>query len=29
VTIRMTSQGRDIVLRGCVVMVLSARLGVS
>jgi predicted NBD/HSP70 family sugar kinase len=29
VTIRMTSQGRDIVLRGCVVMVLSAQLGVS
>ncbi|MEY9854164.1 putative NBD/HSP70 family sugar kinase [Leifsonia sp. EB41] len=29
VTIGMTSQGRDIVLRGCVVMVLSARLGVS
>nr|WP_271178913.1 ROK family transcriptional regulator [Leifsonia poae] len=28
-TIRMTSQGRDIVLRGCVVMVLSAQLGVS
>ena len=29
VTLRMTSQGRDIVLRGCVVMVLSAQLGVS
>ena len=29
VTVRMTSQGRDIVLRGCVVMVLSAQLGVS
>ncbi|MFE4950275.1 ROK family protein [Leifsonia sp. NPDC056665] len=29
VTIGMTSQGRDIVLRGCVVMVLSAQLGVS
>ncbi|QNE34674.1 ROK family transcriptional regulator [Leifsonia shinshuensis] len=29
VTIRMTSQGRNIVLRGCVVMVLSAQLGVS
>jgi predicted NBD/HSP70 family sugar kinase len=29
VTIRMTSLGRDIVLRGCVVMVLSAQLGVS
>lgn len=29
VTIRMTSQGRDIVLRGCVIMVLSAQLGVS
>ena len=28
-TIRMTSQGRDIVLRGCVIMVLSALLGVS
>jgi predicted NBD/HSP70 family sugar kinase/biotin operon repressor len=29
VTLRMTSQGRDIVLRGCVIMVLSAQLGVS
>lgn len=29
VTVRMTSLGRDIVLRGCVVMVLSAQLGVS
>ncbi|WP_431247115.1 ROK family transcriptional regulator [Leifsonia xyli] len=29
VTIRLTSLGRDIVLRGCVVMVLSAQLGVS
>ncbi|MDR6970054.1 ROK family transcriptional regulator [Leifsonia shinshuensis] len=29
VTLRMTSLGRDIVLRGCVVMVLSAQLGVS
>ncbi|MGH1548266.1 ROK family transcriptional regulator [Leifsonia poae] len=29
VAIRMTSLGRDIVLRGCVVMVLSAQLGVS
>ncbi|MEY9950730.1 ROK family protein [Leifsonia sp. EB34] len=29
VTIRMTAQGRDSVLRGCVVMVLSAQLGVS
>jgi predicted NBD/HSP70 family sugar kinase len=28
-TLRMTSQGRDIVVRGCVVMVLSAQLGVS
>jgi predicted NBD/HSP70 family sugar kinase len=28
-TIRMTSQGRDIVLRGCVIMVMSAQLGVS
>lgn len=28
-TIRMTSQGRDIVLRGCVILVLSAQLGVS
>ncbi|WP_082581282.1 ROK family transcriptional regulator [Leifsonia sp. Root227] len=28
-TLRMTSQGRDIVIRGCVVMVLSAQLGVS
>nr|WP_039923548.1 ROK family transcriptional regulator [Leifsonia aquatica] len=27
--IRMTSQGRDIVLRGCVIMVMSAQLGVS
>ena len=29
VAIRMTGLGRDIVLRGCVVMVLSAQLGVS
>ncbi|WP_285113356.1 ROK family transcriptional regulator [Leifsonia sp. fls2-241-R2A-40a] len=29
VTVRMTGLGRDIVLRGCVVMVLSAQLGVS
>lgn len=29
VSIGMTGQGRDIVLRGCVVMVLSAQLGVS
>jgi predicted NBD/HSP70 family sugar kinase len=29
VTIRMSRQARDIVLRGCVVMVLSAQLGVS
>ncbi|QIZ98378.1 MULTISPECIES: ROK family transcriptional regulator [unclassified Leifsonia] len=28
-TLRMTSQGRDIVVRGCVVMVMSAQLGVS
>ncbi|MFF1877552.1 ROK family transcriptional regulator [Leifsonia sp. NPDC058230] len=28
-TLRMTSQGRDIVVRGCVVLVLSAQLGVS
>jgi predicted NBD/HSP70 family sugar kinase len=28
-TLRMTSQGRDIVVRGCVVMVLSAQLGFS
>jgi len=28
-TVRMTSQGRDIVLRGCVIMVMSAQLGVS
>jgi predicted NBD/HSP70 family sugar kinase len=29
VTLRMTTQGRDIVLHGCVVLVLSAQLGVS
>jgi predicted NBD/HSP70 family sugar kinase len=28
-TIRMTAQGRDIVLRGCVILVMSAQLGVS
>jgi predicted NBD/HSP70 family sugar kinase len=28
-TVRMSSQGRDIVLRGCVIMVMSAQLGVS
>lgn len=28
-SIHLTEQGRDIVLRGCVVMVLSAQLGVS
>lgn len=28
-TIRMTTQGRDIVLRGCVIMIMSAQLGVS
>ena len=29
VTLRMTAQGRDIVLLGCVVLILSAQLGVS